>query len=238
MIAVLAATYEEIGGFCAEVEPDEAGTFDDLAYVKGRLNDSQILVGVSGVGIRRARKAAGYVVQKFKPSIIVSAGFSGALSPGLKVGDIVVGERVVSEKKGAGIDLYSPECGVDMEFVTGALLTENRFVHDPRDKKSLFERTGAMCVDMETWGVVEGARGSRTQVLCVRVISDDSDDALPAIGAFYDSRGKPEYLKAVSYFFKRPGLLYPYARYKLLNSKRAALSLRVFLLSLTAHLMV
>lgn len=238
MIAVLAATYEEIGRFSEEVEPDERGTFEGFSYVRGLIGDSAIVVGVTGVGIRRARKAAGYVAGKFKPSIIVSAGFSGALSPGLKVGDIVVGERVLSEKKGASIELYSPEFGEDMEFVTGALLTENRFVHDPRDKKSLFERTGAMCVDMETWGVAEGARGSRAKVLGVRAVSDCSDRALPAIGAFYDSNGKPEYTKAVSYFFTKPGLIFPYAKFKLLDSPRAADSLRQFLLSLSAHISV
>ena len=61
----------------------------------------------------------------------------------------------------------------------GSLLTTDRVVRLPREKQSLFQRYGAMAVDMETFAVAEVCLRRNVPFSSVRVINDTADEALP-----------------------------------------------------------
>ena len=61
----------------------------------------------------------------------------------------------------------------------GPLLTADRVVRLPREKQSLFQRYGAMAVDMETFAVAEVCLRRNVPFSSVRVINDTADEALP-----------------------------------------------------------
>ena len=60
-----------------------------------------------------------------------------------------------------------------------ALLTVDRAVRLPSDKRKLFEQYGAAAVDMETFAVAEVCRRMDVPFSSIRVISDTADDELP-----------------------------------------------------------
>jgi adenosylhomocysteine nucleosidase len=207
----------------------DQGTWDELQFFKGDFDGKSVIIARTGVGIRRARNGTIYVIQKFKPKLIVSAGLGGALKDGLRVGDIIVGEWVLSlkgnEKKGLFCDIDR----LSMDFIKGGLLTENRFLHDPNEKRRLYRQTGALSVDMETWGVVEAADDYATPVISVRSISDDSQVELPDMRHFYSSRGELRKLNALTYLTLNPRLIYPFLRLVLFDIRKSSSRLNKFL---------
>src|ERR1700758_1584131 len=142
-----------------------------MEFISGKLYGKYVLLGQTGVGIKRARKGTSFIIQKFKPDLIISAGFGGALDANLKVGDIIVGEWVLSLRKNETVKLISDLPCLGNGFKRGGILSENRFIHDSVEKKKLFETSGALLVDMETWGVVEASLQSGIRVLSIRSIS-------------------------------------------------------------------
>ena len=136
MIAILAATWDEIRLIRNEIKVAAQGSKGDLSFLAGDLANKSIVAAETGVGIRRARAGASFIIQKFKPSLIISAGLGGALNPELKVGDVVVGEKSLSLKKNETHDLYIDFSLSKENYKKGLILSENRFINRAYDKKS------------------------------------------------------------------------------------------------------
>jgi len=235
LIAIICATWDEIKRNSSSLGVTDRGVSDELQYLQGELNGKPVVVGCTGVGIRKARRGTSYLIEKFKPELIISAGHAGGLKPGLKVGDILVGEWVLSLEKNQKRKLFSniprlPE--LPSGFLKGGLLTGNRFVYDPTDKKRLFQKTGTLSVDMETWGVAEAADKSGVPVIAVRSISDVNQDELPDMGRIYDGSGKIMNTKTLKYFIANPSKFYPFIKLILIDLKKSTNSLNNFLICL------
>ncbi len=229
MIAILSALWDEIEKLTKDLQPAEEVGAADVRYKLGRLYGKQALLGQTGVGIKRARSGVSYVIQKYKPEIIIFAGLGGALSPELRVGDIVVGENIISLVKGEKRELFTDFHHIGSECLKADILTENRFVNNPEAKRHLYERSGAMVVDMETWGAVEASLQSRTPVVSVRSVSDEAWESLPDMGAIYSGAGKFDPVKALPYFLSNPKHVSTYIRFRFRSHKRAVVSLNNFL---------
>ena len=236
LIALLSATWDELEHLNSEFLSEQEIIADELHYKIGFLSGKRVALGVTGVGIRRARKGSSSVIQKLKPGLIISAGLGGGLSPEISVGDVVLGENVVSLQKGEKIRLSSEYPVMKLDCRKADILTENRFLNEPEIKRMLHEKSAATVVDMETWGVAEAARQSRTPLMSVRAVSDESWERLPDMGAIYNSSGNFELGKAVPYFLSHPALLAPYLRFRFVNYKKAVGSLNEFLAVLIENL--
>jgi adenosylhomocysteine nucleosidase len=207
----------------------DQGSWNDLQFNKGDLYGKPVLFARTGVGIRRARNGTNYVIEKFKPELIISAGLGGALSDGLRVGDIIVGQWVLSLKRKEKKGLFCDINRLSIDFMKGGLLTENRFIHDPDEKRRLHHQTGALSVDMETWGVVEAAEGHGCPVISVRSISDDNRVVLPDMRHFYSGSGELSKLNAFRALISNPRLIYPFLRLALFDIRKSRAILTRFL---------
>ena len=236
MIALLSANWDEISQLKKNIKITTESDHSELDYIIGELYGQSILLAVTGVGIKRARTATSYIIQKFKPSIIIFGGFGGALSPDLKVGKIILGESVTSLKKNETLLLYNDFLLSEIDYKKGALLTESRFINESDQKKHLFDSTGALIVDMETWGVVEAARQSGIPVASLRAVSNAAEEHLPDMAAIYSESGELDVVKAEPYFKENPELLAPYLNFRLKNTPKASESLCNFLFHLLSAL--
>jgi hopanoid-associated phosphorylase len=158
-----------------------------IIAVCGLIKEAEI-VGTDGVVAVAGGGDAKALAEKLDAlhgdiSGIISIGLGGALSPHLRVGDIVIGERVI-----AGPDVFLCD---NLWRVTmaarlragqqGAVAASNTVVYSVAAKAALFEASGgALAVDMESQVAARFAarRGLRLAVL--RVISDDAAHALPS----------------------------------------------------------
>ncbi len=173
----------------------EAGGLEDLlsgtvtirghnfALVEGGLKGRRVLVARSGPGKANAAKVTEALVAGHKPLWVISAGFAGGLDAKLQRGDVLVVERVV--------DATGAEIEVDIQLDTaalaknphvhaGRLLTVERMVRSPEQKRELARRFQALAVDMESFAVAEVCRRHNVHFLGVRAITDTVDDPLPA----------------------------------------------------------
>lgn len=83
---------------------------------------------------------------------------------------------------------------------------------------------------METWGIVEAAAQSETPVLSLRSISDGSSERLPDMGSIYNGMGRLDPKRALRYFTSNPSCIFPYLRFRFINSPRASHTLNLSLL--------
>ena len=172
----------------------ESGCFEDLlqgvitirggGFVgrEGGLNGRRVVILLSGPGRQNAARATEALIDGHRPRRVVSAGFAGGLCPELKFNDILVADQLVSTE-GGQIDIELP-AGLAAAFAQpgvhrGRLLTTDHVVRLPADRQALFQRYGAMAVDMETIAVAEVCRRRQVPFSSIRVVNDTADQALP-----------------------------------------------------------
>lgn len=148
---------------------------------EGGLDSRRIVIVESGVGRERAARATEALILGHKPRWIVSAGFAGALDERLGRGDILMADAIVDPKdRQLAIDFkLQSESAVSSHLHVGRLLTVDRVIRDPAQKRDLGKRHSALAVDMESMAVAEVCRSEKVRFLSVRVIVDAVDQTLP-----------------------------------------------------------
>ncbi len=149
---------------------------------EGGLDGKRLVVIESGAGCAAAARATQALILGHRPRWIISAGFAGGLHDNLAQGDIVMADQIVdTHDRQFEIDLkLSQENFAAMRRLhIGRLLTAERIIREPEEKRSLGNRYGALAVDMESWAVAKTCRDEKTRFLSVRVISDAVHHTLP-----------------------------------------------------------
>jgi len=198
-----------------------AGSWVVIAALRRELRDlrrlaHQDLVFLeAGVGTDNATERLTKFLEKQRTDFVLGAGMAGALSPHLRIGDLVIVERVV----GPSTLLTLPQLcslaklvrldGVDIHM--GTAVTTNEFICKASRKRSLAAALGTRevgCVDMESWAVARVCTDRRVPFLIVRSISDLFDEDLPLdFNRCRDSRGDLDMLKLGTATLLRPGSL-------------------------------
>ncbi len=154
----------------------------DFVARQGGLKGRNVVVVRSSGGRQAAATATELLLLGHRPKWVISAGFAGALRPELRRHDIVMADRLVDT---AGHQL-SLDLRVDPAALAqtpgvhvGRLLTVDRMVCLPDEKRTLGQQHEALAVDMESFAVAEVCRQSQTRFLAIRVISDPVEEQLP-----------------------------------------------------------
>jgi len=162
---------------------------------QGSLAGKAVSVVVGGVGQTAAAAAARQMVAERNPVWLICAGFAGGLVDGLRKGHILLADKVVCPAQPP----LSPDLMIDRSSVAsqstlhlGTLLTVDRLIAAPHEKRSLGEVHGAAACDMESYAVlrvsrqhhedanaIAPARQPTPRVLSVRIISDTVNERLP-----------------------------------------------------------
>lgn len=135
--------------------------------------------GIGGICARIATDVA-YKAANGDVSLIISAGLAGALTPDLRVADIVQPATVTDGVDGGYI--HTAYGGFGVLISVGAIATAN-------NKQSLAEDTGALAVDMEAFAVADVARVYGVPFIAIKSISDELDFKLPPLGRFISPEG-------------------------------------------------
>lgn len=112
---------------------------------------------------------------------VISIGLAGALSPHLKVGDIVIAEKIIT-----GAEDWECHAGWRNRLVSrlphahqGNMFGSDVIIEKPETKSGLYTTTGALAVDMESQVAARFARARNLPLAGLRVISDDASHVLP-----------------------------------------------------------
>jgi adenosylhomocysteine nucleosidase len=136
----------------------------------------------------RATDAAERAVGRTGATLLLSAGFCGALEPGLTTGDVIVAEAIDDRRGRMEVDpalvarARSRLAAIGLRAVVGRLRTVPGVVRSPEEKKEL-RLGGALAIDMESAPLARWARDRGVAFLSLRVVLDRADEGLPAVGS-------------------------------------------------------
>ena len=148
----------------------------------------QVVVLETGVGGSAMETALQWLLAKplfgnvpLQPKLVLSAGFSGALRAGQRVGDLVLATEVVDHHGTSWATTWPgalPSGNWRPSMERGRILTMPALIADPAMKKSLGERFDALAVDMESATLARLCHKHNLPFGCLRAISDDLDTPL------------------------------------------------------------
>ena len=194
-----------------------------------------VLVVETGVGAAAMEKALSWLLPEppidggsFRPSLVLTAGFSGALVPGLKVGDLILADEIVGADGVSWPATWPPGAS---PLRRGRLLTTAKLVGRPEEKRRLGKCSRAVAVDMESVVAAQLCSAADVPFGSLRAISDDVDTPLSEtlLGVLGDGRVRPGWLAAA--ILRRPWLIAELLRLSS-NTRKAAKRLAVGLVDL------
>jgi len=139
----------------------------------------QAVVVCGGIGPEAARRATQAILELYAPSLVLSVGFAGALSPELKVGDVFTPAQVINLADGSKV-----AAGVG----SGTLLSLG-YIANKDEKFKLATAYGAQAADMESAAVARGAEAMGIAFRAVKAISDAADFTMPPMKGAVDPAG-------------------------------------------------
>jgi adenosylhomocysteine nucleosidase len=154
----------------------------------GSVDGRRVAIVETGVGREAAAAGCRDLIKVRKPEWVVSAGFGGALSPRLRRADVLMADRVMDtlgRSLSVGLQLGEDTAATRPSVHVGRLLTVDKLVTDPDEKRRLGEKHDALACDMESLAVAEVCREAKVRFLSVRIISDAVDERIPPVIANY-----------------------------------------------------
>jgi len=186
---------------------------------------TDLMVVQSGMGMDNAFSAASWLSEK-GVAVLGCFGVSGGLDPELGVGDLVFADAVFVEEDD-GVSLVWEKGGHDSDVTFnfqaakgltaswGPIITVQKPVLKPVGKRALFDRTGAMTVDMETAAVARAASRSGLPFFAIRTICDSADVTIPeSIYQCVDQQGRPRLSHLFRLIIQRPLTIFHLLRMK------------------------
>ena len=160
---------------------------------QGSLQRQDVVLLQCGMGPERATQAVLWLGQHYRLAGVLSVGFAGALQADLRPGDAILvtnilaaGERSrhASRAVGRGIRpdarlAHIAAMAVAQAAVvshTGTLLSTTAVVAQAAAKQDLGQQSGALAVDMESYGIGQAAAQSHIPFAVLRTIFDTSHE--------------------------------------------------------------
>jgi adenosylhomocysteine nucleosidase len=176
-IAMVAALEREVRAFSKRWHAAER-EYDGRQFKFFESGESVLVCG--GIGAEAARRATEAVIALYRPELVQSVGFAGALDPALTVGEIFSPTRVVDARDGSSADIGTGR----------GVLVSAASIAGPEQKLKLAGSYGAQALDMEAAAVARGAQARGVRFMAVKAISDESNFVMPAMDRFIGGDGQ------------------------------------------------
>lgn len=139
-------------------------------FQKKNKGKAHVKTIVTGIGQRNAERSIREVLQRDKPTLVITCGFAGGLRPGLKLGDV----------------FFSGDGGPDLEgklrsarVLSGHFHCDKKIAVTSEEKLALWKKTGADAVEMESGFICAICREQGIPAATLRVILDTAEEDLP-----------------------------------------------------------
>jgi nucleoside phosphorylase len=221
MILLFYAFAREIAAFRRRLENRAPLTLRGFNAFRGTLGNKAFAVVGHGIGLAMARDNARRAFDSIADvELVIGTGVVGALTSGLKPGDLVLADRILATRAGSDsaehvmtvADTHLREIGRSMRqaglsYSTGANLTADRVFATVAEKLRANKATGAIAVDMETAALAAEANARGLPFVMLRAVLDEVDDEVPGADAMSDEHGRVRPLAATSYLMRNPATI-------------------------------
>jgi adenosylhomocysteine nucleosidase len=181
-VAFIFALGIEAGGLVDKLSGSSSTRCKTFLEHAGCVNGKEVVIAETGVGLEAAAAATADVIKFHEPAWVVSAGFAGGLAAGTDRGDFLMADQVVNlrgERLEVGLKLSPEAIAATKRLHVGRLLSVEKLISSPVEKRKLGEEHQALACDMESFAVADTCRRLKTRFLSVRIISDGVDDQIP-----------------------------------------------------------
>jgi adenosylhomocysteine nucleosidase len=172
----------EAGGLIDALKNSETSRHKHGIEHAGKLDRREVVIVETGVGAKAAARATREAIKFYQPRWVISAGFASALQGDLRRGHVLMADEAASpagEKLAIGINLEPHVVAATRGLHVGRLLTVDRVIRKPAERRELYEQHQALACDMETFAVAEACRDLGVRLISARLITEAVDDELP-----------------------------------------------------------
>jgi adenosylhomocysteine nucleosidase len=198
----------------------EALSLTRQVIAKGQsfADPEDVRVHISGVGEQRARLAGRKLIESGAKAL-VSWGSAGGLTSQVSPGSLILPHKIVSsdgsiyEVDSTWHERLFRRLAGHIELHTGLLAESKTVLASPSDKRALFDRTGAIAVDMESAAVAGVAHHAGVPFVAIRAIADRADLTVPqSVLRSLDAFGRLRPLSFLRRLFVHPNDLFSLIR--------------------------
>ncbi len=194
MVLIFCAFRAELAPLHARLDSVQALDLESVKGCYGNLDGVPVLLAESGIGMRRARATARRLFSHARDiDLALLTGVAGALAAPLKIGDVVLADRVMARAN----DGFRPEMTIEtprdqyaraaaaldaagIAYTRGAILTSKFAIATSVEKRLAAHQSGAIAVDMETAAIAIEAEEQGVPFVAMRTIMDTVDHDLAA----------------------------------------------------------
>ena len=141
------------------------------------LDSQPVVLAIAGAGAENSFRAAQFLCRNFDLRGLATMGFAGGLVPELRLGDVILADRVIDEVTGQRF-----ECQTDLLPIRfarqGGLLSASAVVSSSAQKIRLGNESGTIAVDMESAGVARAAILAGLPFCAIKSITDAAEQSL------------------------------------------------------------
>ena len=167
----------------------------------GRLSGVEIVATAVGVGTRAAVEATERLLRSVSVPLVVVVGIAGASAPHLRVGDVVVPERVIHWPEDTTHTSTSALAGADR---SGTIRTSDELLINAEAVAAL-HRQGVVAMDMETGAIASVCDRHGVPWTAFRAISDTIDRPVDKdVMTLLSRDGTPNVGAALRFIARRP----------------------------------
>lgn len=220
MIVVFCAFGAELAPLRTRLDDQTRLALGSLRGYQGRMAQCEVSLVVSGVGIRRARAAAAFALDNLsKVEKVFLTGVAGALRDDLKIGDVVVGDRLMLRREQTfaiehqldvpGEHLDATTAGLHankIKYIRGPMLTSRRVIATAAEKRRAHSALGAITVDMESAVMAHEAALRRVPFVAIRTIMDTAAQDLEG-ALLTDEEGRIRVTHAAKALIRNPRMI-------------------------------
>ena len=143
------------------------------------------IVAKCDIGKYAAAKCLNEILNTYSNvSVVFSVGIAGAISPLLKVGNIIVGNTIIDYNAQMKAEIIRSKWDITRYFKMepavcwGKIISSDMPIQNEYLKKQLFCNYHAACVEMESASIVRLCNEKRIKFAAIKVISDYADESL------------------------------------------------------------
>ncbi len=155
----------------------------------GRLGNLDAVAVAAGMGEAAVTRACEAVLAAGNFDTLISLGYAGSLSCGLRAPDAVVVREVIDGRTGELFAAAEPPLSPANGLKPQRLVTLDH-VANPEEKRRLAETHQATLVDMEAATVARFAQSHNLGFLCFKAVTDGPNDELPDFNRFTSPDGR------------------------------------------------
>ena len=194
-VGIIFAMDEERNEFLKIITIEKEYDVFDLHFIESSINNINLILVTCGVGKVNAARCTQILIDNYGVDLIINVGVAGGVDNKLRIGDIVIGEKMVqhdfditafNHEKGyipnVGVYIYSDEylinlCEIilknnNIPYHKGIIASGDIFCTDFIMSDKINKKFNALCVEMEGASIAQVCYLSHIPFLVLRSISD------------------------------------------------------------------